>query len=171
MPAITARQLWDHLRAENLAIAHAAPWLQDAGDVDERTFPIFATRQDQIVHALKSLSNMGVRDLGAIYATPQDYALQHDGVERTAAALQLRLQSFRNTGDARDLGQRLNSGTPAILLFVGGNDQATPVEDFRDPDANGGRPQHPGDRHPAGAHGHRQPAGGAGLPRRARPPV
>ena len=88
--------------------------------MDERTFPIFATRQDQIVHALKSLSNMGVRDLGAIYATPQDYALQHDGVERTAAALQLRLQSFRNTGDARDLGQRLNSGTPAILLFVGG---------------------------------------------------
>ena len=118
--AITARQLWDHLRAENLAIAHAAPWLQDAGDVDERTFPIFATRQDQIVHALKSLSNMGVRDLGAIYATPQDYALQHDGVERTAAALQLRLQSFRNQGDARDLGQRLNPGTPAILLFVGG---------------------------------------------------
>jgi hypothetical protein len=118
--AITARQLSDHLRAENLAIAHAAPWLQDAGDVDERTFPIFATRQDQIVHALKSLSNMGVRDLGAIYATPQDYALQHDGVERTAAALQLRLQSFRNTGDARDLGQRLNPGTPAILLFVGG---------------------------------------------------
>jgi len=118
--AITARQLSDLLRAENLAIAHAAPWLQDAGDVDERTFPIFATRQDQIVHALKSLSNMGVRDLGAIYATPQDYALQHDGVERTAAALQLRLQSFQNQGDARDLGQRLNPGTPAILLFVGG---------------------------------------------------
>jgi hypothetical protein len=63
---------------------------------------------------------MGVRDLGAIYATPQDYALQHDGVERTAAALQLRLQSFQNQGDARDLGQRLNPGTPAILLFVGG---------------------------------------------------
>ena len=88
--------------------------------MDERTFPIFASRQDQIVFALKSLSNMGVRDLGAIYATPQDFALQHEGVERIAASLQLRLQSFQAGADARDLGQRLTPGTPAILLFVGG---------------------------------------------------
>jgi hypothetical protein len=84
------------------------------------TFPIFANRQEQVGFALKSLSNMGVRDLGAIYATPQDFALQSKGVERTAKALQLRLQSFQAGADARDLGQRLTPGTPAILLFVGG---------------------------------------------------
>jgi hypothetical protein len=118
--AVTASQLSALLRSENLSIAHAAPWLQDTAEVDERTFPIFANRQDQIVHALKSLSNMGVRDLGAIYATAQDFALQHEGVERIAASLQLRLQSFQAGADARDLGQRLTPGTPAILLFVGG---------------------------------------------------
>lgn len=115
-----ASQLAALLRTENIAMAHAAPWLQDAAEVDERTFPIFASRQDQIVFALKSLSNMGVRDLGAIYATQQDFALQHEGVERTASTLQLRLQSFQAGADARDLGQRLTPGTPAILLFVGG---------------------------------------------------
>jgi ABC-type branched-subunit amino acid transport system substrate-binding protein len=118
--AVAASQLAVLLRAENLSIAHAAPWLQDAAEVDERTFPIFANRQDQIVFAVKSLANMGVRDLGAIYATPQDFALQHLGVERTAAALQVRLQSFQAGADALELGQRLTPGTPAILLFVGG---------------------------------------------------
>ncbi len=116
----TASQLSALLRSENLPLVHAAPWLQDAAEADERTFPIFANRQDQVGFALKSLSNMGVRDLGAIYATPQDFALQHEGVERTAKALQLRLQSFQAGADARDLGQRLTPGTPAILLFVGG---------------------------------------------------
>jgi len=119
--ALTARQLTDLLRAESLQIAHAAPWLQDAAVVDDRTFPIFATRQDQIVHALKSLSTMGVQELAVIYATPSDHALQHEGMERTAKALQIRLQSFQANGDdLRALGQRLNPGTPAILLFVGG---------------------------------------------------
>lgn len=88
--------------------------------MDERTFPIFASRQEQIVFALKSLSNMGVRDLGAIYASSQDFTLQHEGVERIAASQQLRLQSFQAGADARDLGQRLTPGTPAILLFIGG---------------------------------------------------
>ncbi len=115
-----ASQLAALLRSENLPIAHAAPWLQDGGPVDERTFPIFATRQEQIAFALKSLSTMGVRDLGAVYATPQDHTLHHESVERTAAALQLRLQSFQAGSDARELGQRLTPGTPAILLFLGG---------------------------------------------------
>lgn len=118
--AATAGQLTALLRSENLSMAHAAPWLQDSAEADERTFPIFANRQDQVAFALKSLTNMGVRDLGAIYATPQDFALQHEGVERIAKALQLRLQSFQAGADARDLGQRLTPGTPAILLFVGG---------------------------------------------------
>lgn len=43
------------LRQENVAIAHAAPWLQNSSvEVDDRTFPIFAARQEQIAHALRS---------------------------------------------------------------------------------------------------------------------
>jgi hypothetical protein len=52
-----ASQLMTLLRQEGAAIAHAAPWLQNSSmEVDERTFPIFAARQEQVAHALKSLS-------------------------------------------------------------------------------------------------------------------
>jgi hypothetical protein len=45
------------LREQGLNIAHVAPWLQNSVmEIDERTFPIFAARQEQIGHALKSLS-------------------------------------------------------------------------------------------------------------------
>ena len=48
-------------------IAHAAPWLQNSGaEIDDQTFPIFAARQEQIAYALKTLSIMGLKELGAI---------------------------------------------------------------------------------------------------------
>jgi len=88
--------------------------------VDDKTFPIFAARQEQIAHALKNLSVMGVKTLGAIYASAREHAALHLEVERIAASMQLQLQSFQGTGDVRLLGQKLNASTPAILLFVGG---------------------------------------------------
>ena len=104
-----------------LNIAHAAPWLQNSSlEVDDKTFPIFAARQEQIAHALKNLSVMGVKTLGAIYANAQEHAALHLEVERIAASMQLQLKSFQNTGDMRLLGQKLNASTPAVLLFVGG---------------------------------------------------
>ncbi|MEP6790664.1 MAG: ABC transporter substrate-binding protein [Ramlibacter sp.] len=116
-----ASQLVGQLRRENLAIAHVAPWLQNSSiEVDERTFPIFAARQEQIGHALKSLTVMGVAELGAIYASPQEQALYQADLQRIAAELKLRLVNFRPEGDLSRLGQRLTQSTPAILLFVGG---------------------------------------------------
>ena len=41
-------------------------------------------------------------------------------MERIAAALQLKLQSFKGSHDLRALGQKLTPRTPAVLLFVGG---------------------------------------------------
>ncbi|KQT07669.1 ABC transporter substrate-binding protein [Ramlibacter sp. Leaf400] len=109
------------LREDNLAIAHAAPWLQNSSlAVDDRTFPIFAARQEQIGHALRSLTAVGVQDIGAVYATPADFRQYREDVERVAAELKLRLQTFRADGDLDRMGQRLTPGTPAILLFVGG---------------------------------------------------
>ncbi len=108
-------------RQGDLNIAHAAPWLQNSSlEVDDKTFPIFAARQEQIAHALKTLSVMGVKELGAIYASAREYAALHIEVERIAAGMQLRVQSFQGTGDVRLLGQKLTASTPALLLFVGG---------------------------------------------------
>lgn len=116
-----AVSLVDLLRRDNLAIAHAAPWLQNAAmDVDDRTFPIFADRQQQISHALKSLTAVGVQDIGAVYAGAADHALYRADLERTAAALQLRLQTFRGDGDLARLARTFTASTPPILLFLGG---------------------------------------------------
>lgn len=118
--AAAASQLSALLRQEPLDIAHAAPWLQNAGaTADRHTFPIFAPRQEQIAHALKSLSSMGVAEVGAIYASAQEQSLYREDVERTAAALKLKLHSYGGA-DPRALGQRLTPGTPAILLYIGG---------------------------------------------------
>jgi ABC-type branched-subunit amino acid transport system substrate-binding protein len=116
-----ATQLAGLLRHEQLGIAHVAPWLQNSSlDVDERTFPIFASRQDQIGHALKSLTVMGVQEIGAVYASSREFELYHQDLERIAAEFKLKLQSFRAEGELSRLGQRLTQATPAILLFVGG---------------------------------------------------
>jgi len=109
------------LRQQGAAIAHVAPWLQNSSvEVDERTFPIFAARQEQIGHALRSLTVMGVSEVGAVYASQQEYQLYQQDLERIATGMKLKLQSYRANGDLDRLGQRLTPGTPAILLFVGG---------------------------------------------------
>ncbi len=109
------------VRKDGLNIAHAAPWLQNSSlEVDDNTFPIFAARQEQIAHALKTLSVMGLKELGAVYGTARDHSAYHVEVERIAASMQLRLESFQGAGQLRSMGQRLTPKTPAVLLFVGG---------------------------------------------------
>jgi len=116
-----AGQLVGLLSQDQLEIAHVAPWLLNSGfDGDERTFSIFASHQEQITHALRSLSTMGVREIGAVYASSQEYVLYHTNVESTAARLKIRLQAYEPTTNLKGIGQRLTPVTPAILLFVGG---------------------------------------------------
>jgi len=118
---LVATRLGPLLRQENLAIAHVAPWLQNAGiDIDDRTFPIFAARQEQIAHALRSLSVLGVAEVGAIYASEQEHSLYREDLNRLAAERKVRIQAFHSQGDLVRLGQGLTSRTPAILLFLGG---------------------------------------------------
>ena len=116
-----ASQIVTLSRQGSLNIAHAAPWLQNSSlEIDDKTFPIFAARQEQIAFALKTLSIMGLKDLGAVYGTAQDYIAYHGELERIASGMKLKLQSFQSGGDARALGQQLTPGTPAVLIFVGG---------------------------------------------------
>ena len=116
-----ARQLLALSQAGRLNLAQAAPWLQNASlAIDDKTFPIFAAYQEQIVHACKSLSSMGMTTLGAVYASPALHNAWHAEVERIATSLQLRLQTFKSTGDLRALGATLTAQSPAMLLFVGG---------------------------------------------------
>ena len=116
-----ATQLNALMRADGQGLAHVAPWLQNSSaEVDDRTFPIFAARQEQIGHALKSLTVMGVNEVGAIFASAREHDLYREDVARTAAALKLKLATYRGSGDLTALGQRLGPASPALLLFVGG---------------------------------------------------
>ncbi len=116
-----ATQLVTEARQSGLNIAHAAPWLQNSSiELDDNTFPIFSARQEQITYALKTLSVMGLNELGAIFGTPRDQSLYGMEVERIAASMQLKLQTFQAGGELRLLGQKMTSRTPAVLLFVGG---------------------------------------------------
>jgi hypothetical protein len=116
-----AVQLAALLRQENVAVPHVAPWLQNSSvEVDERTFPIFAARQEQIAHALRSLSSMGMQECGAVFASPREHELYRDDLARIAAAMKLKVVTYRATGDLAATGQRLGPATPALLLFIGG---------------------------------------------------
>lgn len=116
-----ATQLAALLREEGAAIAHAAPWLQNSSaEVDERTFPIFAARQEQVAHALKSLSVSGVQEVGAVFASQREANLYRHDLARAASALKLKLGTWTGSGSLAQLGQLLGPTTPPILLFVGG---------------------------------------------------
>ncbi len=118
----TAGLLEQLLRQDGPEIAHVAPWLhQDQATAPEqRTFPIFASRREQIAHALKSLSVIGVAELGVVYASPQEQSLYQTDLSRIAADLQLRIVTYLPTDSLQQLAQRFGPRTPAILLFIGG---------------------------------------------------
>ena len=116
-----ASQVTDLLPRHMPDIAHVAPWLQNAkASGSGNTFAIFASRQEQITHAVRSLSVMGVAELGAVYASPAEYATYRNDVEETAAALKLRLRSYGPVADLQQLGRTLSPDSPRILIFLGG---------------------------------------------------
>lgn len=116
-----ATELVSVLAQENADIAHAAPWLQGSSvGPDDRTFTIFADRQEQIAHALKTLTVSGVQELGAVFASGREASAYRDDVLRAAGALKLRVTTWTGDGALERLGQRMGPATPALLLFVGG---------------------------------------------------
>lgn len=116
-----AAQLVRLMQQEPLDVAHVAPWLhEETSPGSDRIFAIFASRQEQIGHALKSLAIIGVPELGAVFASASEQSLYQAEVARIAAGLKLRLQSYAPQGTLQRLGQQLTPQTPPILLFIGG---------------------------------------------------
>ena len=117
----TAQALTSLLRAERSNLAHVAPWLQNASsELDDTTFAIFADRQAQILHIVKSLSLVGTKDLGVIYASPQEHALYRADVERSAARMSMQISTSQPALDLKSVGQKLAANSPAVQLFIGG---------------------------------------------------
>ncbi len=116
-----ANQLNALLRTDNAGIAHVAPWQQNAStEVDANTFSIFSSRDEQIDHALKSLSSLGLTSFGVVFASALERQQTIGDVQRIAQKLGLTLQEQGITGNLREAGQRVSAGTAAVILFIGG---------------------------------------------------
>jgi ABC-type branched-subunit amino acid transport system substrate-binding protein len=116
-----AQTLTSLLRTERLGLAHVAPWLQNASsELDDTSFTIFADRQAQISHIVKSLSLVGTKELGVIYASVQEYELYAADVERIAKNMNIKLVTSPPSYDLKIVGQKLGATSPAVQLFVGG---------------------------------------------------
>ena len=116
-----AQALTSLLRTERSGLAHVAPWLQNtSSELDDTTFAIFADRQAQIAHIVKSLSIVGTKDMGVIYASPQEYALYRADVERSTQSMSMKLSTSLPNQDLKSVGQKLGASSPAVQLFIGG---------------------------------------------------
>jgi ABC-type branched-subunit amino acid transport system substrate-binding protein len=116
-----AQTLTSLLRTERSGLAHVAPWLQStSSELDDTSFTIFADRQAQISHIVKSLSLVGTKELGVIYASVQEYELYAADVERIAKNMNIKLVTSPPSHDLKNVGQKLGATSPAVQLFVGG---------------------------------------------------
>jgi ABC-type branched-subunit amino acid transport system substrate-binding protein len=116
----TASQLASLLQREAPDVAHVAPWLHMATEGQDNTFGIFATRQEQISHAVKSLSVMGVTEVGAVFASAAERTSYQAELEQAASSLKLKLQSYVPTTSLQALATELRPDSPRILIFLGG---------------------------------------------------
>ncbi len=111
------------IRAEGLQIAHLGPWIADARFDDEPgVVKLFASREAQIRHALRSLETVGVRELGLVYATPALQQQVQADVQSAVRRIGVQPRDFvAPAGNVEQLVASLPANPPAIFLFVGGS--------------------------------------------------
>ena len=111
----------DLLRRELPDMPHIAPWLQAPQEtLGDNTFAMFASRQAQITHAVQSLAQVGIKDIGAVFATPTDFSNYSADTQRVAQSLNVQLKTFAPVADLQQLASSLNNESPRILVFLGG---------------------------------------------------
>lgn len=122
------------------SLAQVAPWVQvgSAGAPDGNVFGIFPSYQEQMVHALQSLSTVGVRELGVAFADTSLRARALPAVLQAASTLGLALRPLPVPGQQANAQETQAERRQAMVLFVGGTPE---LYDFarRLPVQNGGR--------------------------------
>ena len=106
---------------EKNTLAHVAPWLQNSSaDLAAQTFAIFSTREEQIAHALKSLTTLNMASLAVVFATATDRQQNLVDIQRIASRLKLQLQEQVVQTNLVQAGNAITSSTAAVILFIGG---------------------------------------------------
>ncbi len=116
-----AMQVNTLVRNEKSSLAHVAPWLQNnSAELAAQTFAIFSTREEQITHALKSLSTLNTPNLAVVFASTVDRQQNLAGIRGVAAKLKLQLQEKDVIDNLMQAGSAINKSTAVVILFVGG---------------------------------------------------
>jgi ABC-type branched-subunit amino acid transport system substrate-binding protein len=107
--------------SERNELAHSAPWLQNSAvDFDRGTFPIFSTREQQIQHALQSMSNVGINSLTVVYQSERDFMANAVDIQRIAKNLKLALRQMPVQADLLQQARQISATQVPLVLFVGG---------------------------------------------------
>lgn len=101
-------------------LAHIAPWLHSTENtLADTSFPIFASRTDQIQHALKSLTSMGIDQVGVVFGSAHDRQASLPEIERLTRTMALRPVLYPQHSELQLLGNSFNANTPRVLLYIG----------------------------------------------------
>ncbi len=102
-------------------LAHAAPWLQNASvELGANTFSIFSTRDQQIQHALRNMTTVGVDKLMVVYQSADERRQNMPDIQRMAQNLKLALQEMPVQADLSAQAQQISRTSTPLVLFVGG---------------------------------------------------
>jgi ABC-type branched-subunit amino acid transport system substrate-binding protein len=116
-----ANQINTFIRGDKTGLANVAPWLQNSSaDLAPHTYSIFATREEQIAYALKSLSALNMIDLAVVFASAIDRQQNLADIQRITQKQNLRLQELPFIADLNRAGQSINATAAPVVLFVGG---------------------------------------------------
>jgi ABC-type branched-subunit amino acid transport system substrate-binding protein len=108
-------------RSDSSELAHVAPWLQSASvDQGPNTFSIFSTREQQIQHALKNMTTVGVDKLMVVYQSEAERRQNMQDIQRMAQNLKLTLREMPVQADLSEQARQISRTTTPLVLFVGG---------------------------------------------------
>jgi ABC-type branched-subunit amino acid transport system substrate-binding protein len=116
-----AASLTQQSRSDSSELAHVAPWLQSASvDQGPNTFSIFSNREQQIQHALKNMSTVGVDNIMVIYPSEAERRQNTQDIQRMAQSLKLALREMPVQADLTSQAKQISSTSTPLVLFVGG---------------------------------------------------
>lgn len=102
-------------------LAHSAPWLQNSAiDISRGTFPIFSDREQQINHALRNMTTVGMSSLTVVYQSERERADNSEDIKRIAKKMNLILREMPIQADLKKQAQQISATSVPLILFVGG---------------------------------------------------
>ena len=108
-------------RVDSSELAQVAPWLQSAlPEQTLNTLVIFSNREQQLEHALKRMSTVGMDRITVVYQSESERRLNTADIQRLAQSLKIGLSEMPVQPDLTLQAQQISNTNVPLVLFVGG---------------------------------------------------